>query len=277
MNLRNLNKRQKNILNTVIGLILLLIAVFVFFMRFNKNSIPINNKKTKTLTVGMECDYWPYNGALNQKKDENNIPIFGQSGYAFGYDVLVAKHLAEELKRTLIIKKISFDGLIPALKAGEIDVIIGGMTPTEKRKKEVDFSNPYFESKINLFLKKESKRKTYIKIGTQTGTIYSEDEQIKNQFQSINFSYDSYTDLENALTTDAIDGYIAESPIADMICKQKERICEDIAFNDKISICIAVKKDNKELLEAVNNKLESIKNYVSMKEVIEKVIKYTQG
>lgn len=55
--------------------------------------------------------------------------------------------LCQELGYELVIKKIEWDGLVPALDAGTIDVIIAGMSPTEERKLSIDFTNAYYNTK----------------------------------------------------------------------------------------------------------------------------------
>ena len=78
------------------------------------------------LVVGMECAYAPFNWtALEQ--GEHGIAISG-GGYADGYDVMIAQKIADSLGKELVIKKIAWEGLQPALEANDIDAIIAGMT-----------------------------------------------------------------------------------------------------------------------------------------------------
>lgn len=67
------------------------------------------------------------------------------------------KLIAEGLDRELVIVKTEWDGLAPALTSGKIDAIIAGMSPTEERKKEIDFTENYYESNLVLVTKKDSK------------------------------------------------------------------------------------------------------------------------
>ncbi|QOX63336.1 transporter substrate-binding domain-containing protein [Anoxybacterium hadale] len=102
----------------------------------------------KVLRVGMECNYAPFD--WTQSDDSNGaVPIFGASGqYANGYDVIVAKKLAEELGYELQIHKTEWDGLIPALQTDKIDAIVAGMCMTDERKLSIDFSDVYYSADI---------------------------------------------------------------------------------------------------------------------------------
>ena len=92
-----------------------------------------------TLRVGMECDYAPYNWTQADPSDEA-VPL-AAGGYADGYDVRIAKRIAQELGMELEIVKTEWDGLVPSLTSGMIDCIIAGMSPTEERKVSIDFSD----------------------------------------------------------------------------------------------------------------------------------------
>ena len=86
------------------------------------------------LRIGMEAAYAPFN--WTQDDDSNGaVKIDGTNQYANGYDVQVAKKIAKELGKKPLIVKTSWNGLIPALTSGKIDMIIAGMSPTEERKK----------------------------------------------------------------------------------------------------------------------------------------------
>lgn len=70
-----------------------------------------------------------------------------QNGEIVGFDVDLMEEIAKYMGKEIEWKNISFDGLLPALQAKKLDVIIAGMTATEERKKFVNFSQIYYESK----------------------------------------------------------------------------------------------------------------------------------
>jgi len=100
----------------------------------------------KPLIVGMELAYPPF-----EMTDPNGKPS--------GVSVDLATALAKSLGRPVIIQNTSFDGLIPALKTGKVDLVISSMTATPERAKSIDFSDPYISTGLCLLLKKDSSAK----------------------------------------------------------------------------------------------------------------------
>ncbi|HBQ86394.1 MAG TPA: ABC transporter substrate-binding protein, partial [Syntrophomonas sp.] len=114
------------------------------------------SSQSKELKVGLECGYAPFN--WTQATDANGaVPISGTKEFAGGYDVEIAKLLAEGMGKKLVIVKTAWDGLPPAVQSGNIDAIIAGMSPTADRKKMIDFSDNYYRSDLVMVVKKGSK------------------------------------------------------------------------------------------------------------------------
>lgn len=104
------------------------------------------------LKVAMECGYAPYN--WTQPTDENGaVPISGSSDYAYGYDVMMAKHVAEKLGLELEIVKLDWDSLVPAVQSGTVDCVIAGQSITSDRLQSVDFTTPYYYASIITLVK----------------------------------------------------------------------------------------------------------------------------
>jgi len=107
------------------------------------------------LRVGMEAAYAPYNWQ-ETAESEYTIPIDNVSGaYADGYDVQVAKRIAEALKLEPVAIKLEWDGLIDSLNQGQIDCIIAGMTATPEREESIDFTEPYYDGTYCLVVRKD--------------------------------------------------------------------------------------------------------------------------
>ncbi len=108
----------------------------------------------KTLKVAMECGYAPYN--WTQPDDSNGaVPISGSPDYAYGYDVMMAKKIADELGYELEIVKLDWDALVPAVQSGTVDCVIAGQSITSERMESVDFTEPYYYASIITLVKND--------------------------------------------------------------------------------------------------------------------------
>ena len=97
----------------------------------------------RVLRIGVECDYVPNNWEEDQPSD-SNFPIANHHGfYAEGYDLQIAKLVADELHAQVEVKKIAWNDLLPALNRGEIDAVFSGMLDTEERRLNAAFSEVY--------------------------------------------------------------------------------------------------------------------------------------
>ena len=104
------------------------------------------------LRVGMECAYAPNNWQESEASD-TNVPIENVPGaYAEGYDVQWAKIIADYLGLELVIVKMDWDGLIPALNEGQIDAIIAGMMDTAARREAINFTTPYHATEYGMMV-----------------------------------------------------------------------------------------------------------------------------
>ena len=110
----------------------------------------------KTLRVGMEAAYAPYNWQVSEAS-EYTIPIENVSGaYADGYDVQVAKMIAEALGMEPVAVKLDFSGLIDALNNGQIDIVCAGMSVDPDRAQSADFSDSYIDDDIVMITTQDS-------------------------------------------------------------------------------------------------------------------------
>lgn len=167
--------------------------------------------------VGMEAGYAPFN--WSQKNDEHGAVALDNGAYAGGYDVQIAKKVADGLGKKLVIVQTKWDGLAPALQSGKIDAIIAGMSPTAERRKEVDFTDAYYESQLVVVTKKDSpyakakslKDLSGAKITGQLNTFhYSVIDQIPGVKKEQ--AMDNFSAMRTALASGIIDGYVSERP-----------------------------------------------------------------
>lgn len=107
------------------------------------------------LTVAMECGYAPYN--WTQPNDANGaLPIKDSPDFAYGYDVMMAQKIADELGMELEIVKLDWDSLVPAVQSGKVDCVIAGQSITTERSEMVDFTKPYYYASIVTLAKSDS-------------------------------------------------------------------------------------------------------------------------
>lgn len=119
-------------------------VVVSFYPREKKKTVP----PVRVLRIGSECDYVP-NSWEEKAPTPFNVPVTNHKGYyADGYDIQIAKLVANELGMSLDVRKIAWNELISALKNNEIDAVFSSMLDTEERKKSIDFSDSYEANKI---------------------------------------------------------------------------------------------------------------------------------
>ena len=123
----------------------------------------------KTLTLATSPDYPPY--------EFKDTAVSGNE--IIGFDIDIAKYITKELGYELKVIGMDFNGLIPALQAGRADFVMAGMTPTAERKKNVDFSDLYYEAQNTIVANKGSnltKAEDLAgkKVGVQLGSIQQE-------------------------------------------------------------------------------------------------------
>lgn len=217
----------------------------------------------------MEAGYAPFN--WTQQTDANGaVKISGSAEYAGGYDVQIAKKIADGLGMELEVVKIEWDGLVPALQSGVVDAIIAGMSPTEERKKSIDFTSNYYTSDFVIVVKKGSpyeSAKTLAdfsgaKITSQLNTSnYLVIDQIPGVKKEV--AMDSFPAMRVAIESGAIDGYVAERPEAISAAMANNNfayaVLEDGFDTDPgdTAVAIGVRKDY-ELTDKMSEILEGI-------------------
>lgn len=231
-------------------------------------------KSNGVLRIGLEANYPPYN--WTQTNSSNGaIPIEGSKTYANGYDVQIAKLIGKKLGKKVVAVKTEWDGLLPALTSGKIDLIIAGMSPTAERRKAINFSNPYRKSTFVVITKSNSKYANAksltdfagAKLTAQQGTLhYDLIKQLKGAVREN--AMKDFAAMRQSLISGTIDGYVAEDieaqsfksvyPNSTAINISKMPGFHVSASDSETSI--GVKKGNDKLLAQVNAALATISN-----------------
>ena len=226
----------------------------------------------KVLRVGMECGYAPFN--WTQTTNENGaVKISGTSEYAYGYDVIMAKKIAESMGYDLEIHKIEWDGLAPAVSTGKVDAVIAGMSITNKRKESVDFSSVYYNASIVALTQKSSpfanaKNVEDLKGAVATSQLntiwYDLIKQIPEA--KIQPAIDNVPGMVVALTSGKVEVLVLDKPTA-MVASFANPNLVMLDFKDgkgfeaskeDVEMGIALKKGNSELLKKINETLATI-------------------
>ena len=220
--------------------------------------------------VGMECAYAPSNWQEDTASD-TNYPIENVPGaYAEGYDVQIAKHIADYLGRELVIVKLAWTwtGLIEALNQGQIDAIIAGMADTEERRQSINFSDPYHVTVYALMTLPDSPYAGGTTIHDFSGAsiLGQKDtmlDTVIDQMDGVNHlpPVDSVPNMISRLdqgTCDAIvinlenaPGYLELNPDYNIIVFE-DGDGFDLGFNGS---CVGLRKSDDELLSQVNESL----------------------
>ncbi len=215
-------------------------------------------EKTGKLVVGTSADYAPY---------EYHKMIDGKDTIV-GFDIKIVEEISKDLGVQLEIVDMGFDGLLQALNTDKVDIVIAGMTPDEDRKKAVDFSMIYYEAKQGVLVRAEDKDNIKSiddlkgkKVGVQLGTVQEKIGQTQMKDATL-VTLGKIPDLMMELKNKKVDALIVELPVANgYVANNNDLALSEIQVEDETGgSAIAIKKDNKELVDAINKTLERIKN-----------------
>lgn len=219
--------------------------------------------------VGLEAGYAPFNWTQN---DDSNgaVPIKGTKEFAGGYDVQIAKKIADELGRELVIVKTDWDGLLPSVNSGIVDAIIAGMSPTEERKEQIDFSDNYYNSDLVMVVKKGGPYEgaknladfSGAKVTAQLNTFhYSVIDQIDGVVKETAMA--DFPAMRVSLESGIIDAYVSERPEGVSAAAANDNFfmveLEDgfEASEEDTAIAVGLKKGS-ELAEEINKAINNI-------------------
>ncbi len=170
------------------------------------------------LRVGMECNYAPFNWT-QAEPSEFAVPISGGGGYADGYDVQIARKIADGLGMELEIVKTEWDGLAMGVATGAFDVIIAGMSPTAQRKATIDFSDSYYTSQLVVVVRKDGAYANAKSLADFNGALITAQLNtfhytVIDQIPGVNkaMAMETFPAMIVALRSGGVDGYIAEEP-----------------------------------------------------------------
>ncbi len=261
---------------TWISLILLCTVVLILTACGTQKDAPTEEEGDAigdTLVVGMSCDNPPF-GWIQEESGEDTVEIDGEDGFAGGYDVAIAKAIAEELDVDITVEVYDRSDLIKAVEDGDIDLLIAGVNPRDNRTERIDFSDAYYENEYVVIVLKNGAYANEVSIeGFQDARLtaqngsYIYDEllpQIKNA--DIMPAMTFHKDMRVALNNNVIDGYVTTLPegmsatrlhpeYAMIIFADGQGFETDEEFS---SFAVGMAKDRIELMDGVNAAIASI-------------------
>ncbi|AQR97872.1 ABC transporter substrate-binding protein [Clostridium saccharoperbutylacetonicum] len=222
-------------------------------------------KSKGKLVVGTSADYAPY---------EFHKEIDGKDQIV-GFDIEIAKQFAKDLGVELEMKDMAFDGLLVALQADKVDMVFAGMTPTEERKQNADFSDIYFVASHRFILRsgeeasiskiEDLKGK---KIGVQKGSI--QEGIAKDNFDADKIkSLDKVPDLILDLKNKKVDAVLVESTVADITVQKNPgiAIASNLEVKDPDGGCAVAMKKGSDLKAEVNKTLKKLQDENKIKQL----------
>lgn len=220
-------------------------------------------------------------------KNKNEIIMVTEAGFApyeyyengeiVGVDVAIAKEIAKELGKKLVVKNVDFDSIVSELKSGKADFAAAGMSITEERKKQVDFTIEYATSNQVVVVKKDSSLNDITqldgkRIAVQLGTVG--DSYVTENYKNSEINRQKkFLVAAEAVKNNKADCIVMDKiPAQQLVSQNPElKILDGILFKD--SYGMAVKKGNTELLDTMNTVLQRL---IDEGKIEEYIIEYSK-
>ncbi len=220
-------------------------------------------------------------------KNKNEIIMVTEAGFApyeyyengeiVGVDVAIAKEIAKELGKKLVVKNVDFDSIVSELKSGKADFAAAGMSITEERKKQVDFTIEYVTSNQVVVVKKDSSLNDITqldgkRIAVQLGTVG--DSYVTENYKNSEINRQKkFLVAAEAVKNNKADCIVMDQiPAQQLVSQNPElKILDGILFKD--SYGMAVKKGNTELLDTMNTVLQRL---IDEGKIEEYIIEYSK-
>ena len=217
------------------------------------------------LVMGTSADYPPYEWHLiKDGKDE-----------IIGFDIDIAQAIADELGVELEVKDMAFDGLIPALSTGKIDMIVAGMNATEERKQSVDFTDVYYTQTDIVVIRKEDADKFTSEDSLKTAALATQKATVQETYLLETFpdaeiqSVPKWNTAIMSLTTGKVDAVMMVDTVAkQFIAQNDDLMVANFDINSTPNAAaIAVAKNGGDFLETVNNIVNEMKESGKIEEL----------
>lgn len=256
---------MKKFLKSAVAVSLILVMVLAFTACGTTKPA----EEAKKLVIATNAEFPPFEFVAGNGK--------GVCGEFDGIDIAISDKIAKDMGATLEVSNMDFNSIIPAVQAGKVDCGIAGMTVTEDRLENVDFSEPYWVAVQTIIVKGDNTDITSVETlkGKKAGVVtgYTGDLTL-SEIEGIELSrYQKGIDAVQDLINGKIDAAVVDSPTAaSFIAKnpQLKGVTDDSVF-EKEEYAIAVKKGNTELLEKINASVKRLKESGEISKIAEEV------
>jgi len=209
--------------------------------------------KAKVIRVGSETTYMPFEFQDEKTKEYT------------GFDIELMRAIGKQMGAEIQITSMNFDGLIPALEAGNVDVLISAMTITPERAEKVIFSDPYYKSGLSIMVRADENNIHNVKdlegkkIAVQIGT--SGADEAKKIPGAIVSEFNTVDQHNMELKAKGVDAVINDLPVNEYYVAKDgagaAKIVGDVLDSEDFGI--AITKKNPELATSINKALAELK------------------
>lgn len=270
---------KANVLRKIMGLALASVMAVSMLAGCGSSSGDTEKSEDKeVLRVGMECAYAPFNWTQETEELANGdkaVPIYGTSFYAYGYDVMVAQKLADEMGMELEVHKIDWNSIGISLDAGDYDAIIAGMGRTADRELSYSFTDPYYYRDNCIVVKKGGTYENVTKLSELAGTGCRVTTQLGtgwvpllDQIEGAELSgnYETTSECFMAISNDVADVCVVDLPTAesaaltndDLVIIQLDDSDTFTGDDEMVNVCIATRKDDTEFRDRIQDAMNAI-------------------
>ena len=206
-------------------------------------------KKEEILYVGTNAEFQPFE--------------YLEDGEIVGFDIDLINEIAKIIDMKIEVKNLAFDGLIPALQAKKVDLIIAGMSATEERKQFVNFTEAYYTSKQAIIVSKDNTTIVTFDdlVGKNVGVVlgFTGDIAVTDIKEIDVQRYNGSSEAILALKANKIDAVVLDSePAYNYSLQNTELKMLDTNLAEE-TYAIALGIDDTELLEKINKALQTLK------------------
>ncbi|MBN2711291.1 MAG: ABC transporter substrate-binding protein/permease [Planctomycetes bacterium] len=255
--------------NYVIRLCLLL--MFLFMASVSPSGAGENAENGKPLKTALTGKFPPFS-------------FYDNKGELAGFDVDMSREIAKRIGRKSEIIATEWDGILAGLLAGKYDAIVGSMAITPERQQQVNFTAPYYYSGAQLFVHRDNPKRLYsiddcakARIAVVLGETYQH--FLETNYPEVEVvTLKSGAEIFEMLSQKRIDGFVTDKLVGSWQIQKAGR--DFVAVGDllyKESIAIPVRKDNPELLEAINDALAGIESDGTLKKIHDKYFSLSSG